>query len=255
VKSRSTRQNATGNGIALNIFRRWRNLCSRTVGTDDYWWICIENASFYNDMFPLIEKHVLGNILDAGAGRLAWKSLLSSRGESYFSADCTVMNSDLDVAADLTKPLPFREGYFDTIFCCSVMEHTPEPWKVLPEFAKCLKQGGVVLLSLPFMLYLHDEPYDYYRFTDYGVDYLAGKAELQVIDSVVNGGYFHLIMNLPSVLISVSLDGLGLCKLIKPTTRFLLGMARALDSLLGLKRSFASNHIAVMSSIGDISSD
>jgi SAM-dependent methyltransferase len=248
VNLKSTGQIDARRGIAERFTRRWRDLCSRTVGTDNYWWTCVENASFYSDMLPLIERNVVGDVLDAGAGRLAWKNLLSGRGVSYVSADRTMMHGDLDVIVDLTQSLPFRKDSFDTIFCCSVLEHTEEPWKAFPEFAECLRKDGVVVVSLPFMLYLHDEPYDYYRFTGYGLEHLAERAGLEVIDSVVSGGYFHLILNLPSMLISISLDSVGLCSLIKPTTKFILRIAHALDNLFGLKRLFASNHIAVLSS-------
>lgn len=54
---------------------------------------------------------------------------------------------------------------FDYVVSSSMLEHTPRPWKVISEVHKVLKPGGVFYLSVPWMYPLHDEPYDYWRFS------------------------------------------------------------------------------------------
>jgi SAM-dependent methyltransferase len=224
----------------------WRRLNTNTIGTDAYWWIAVQNAAFYMDMAPLIAGHARGRTLDVGAGRLAWRSLLTQHVASYFSGDVTKEHSDLDVVFDVTRGLPFADATFDTLFCCSVLEHAPEPWHALSEIYRVLIPDGIAIISLPFVLHLHDEPYDYYRFTRYGIEHLAKRAGFQVVEMVVNGGLFHLVLNLPSVMLSTIWEAAKLRALIRPTTRIWLALARRLDNVFNLKELFASNYIVVL---------
>lgn len=41
------------------------------------------------------------------------------------------------------ESLPFQEGFFDTVFCCDVLEHVRVPARVISEAARVLKPGGV----------------------------------------------------------------------------------------------------------------
>ena len=208
------------NGKSGRLAQAWRRLNTNTIGTDGYWWIGLQNAAFYGDMAPLIAEHARGRTLDVGAGRLAWRNLLMQHVASYFSGDLTREHTDLNVVFDVTQGLPFADATFDTLFCCSVLEHAPEPWGALSEMYRVLVPGGIAIVSLPFLLHLHDEPHDYYRFTRYGIEHLAERAGFQVAQSVVNGGLFHLILNLPSVVLSTIWETVRLRALIRPTTLF-----------------------------------
>jgi SAM-dependent methyltransferase len=224
----------------------WRRLNTGTIGTDAYWWIGLQNAAFYSDMAPLIAGHARGRTLDIGAGRLAWRSVLMPHVTDYVSGDLSKGHPDLDVVLDVTSRLPFVDETFDTLFCCSVLEHAPEPWNALSEMRRVLVPGGIAIVSLPFVLHLHDEPYDYYRFTRYGIEHLAQRAGFEVVEMVVNGGLFHLVLNLPSVLLSTIWETMSLRTLIRPTTAAWLALAKRLDGMFNLKESFASNYIVVL---------
>jgi SAM-dependent methyltransferase len=197
-------------------------------------------------MAPVVKRHAQGRCLDLGAGRLAWKALLTSHVTQYCSADVTRAHERLDLVLDVTAGLPFRGGTFDTVFCCSVLEHAKEPWDSFAEMWRILSDDGVAIVSLPFVLHLHDEPHDYYRFTRYGFEHMARRAGFRVEEMVVNGGLFHLILNVPSVAMSSCLAALGLRSAIRPTTRVWLGIARFLDRMFRGKLFFASNHIAAL---------
>ena len=49
------------------------------------------------------------------------------------------------VAADMLE-MPFRDNTFDCITCGYVLEHIPDPFPGLSEFARVLKPGGTALL-------------------------------------------------------------------------------------------------------------
>lgn len=50
---------------------------------------------------------------------------------------------------DLKDLSDFSDNTFDRIFSLETLEHTPEPLKLLQEFNRTLKPGGILIMSLP----------------------------------------------------------------------------------------------------------
>jgi SAM-dependent methyltransferase len=225
------------------FMRIWRKLNTATIGSDRYWSISLLNAAFYKDMMPFIADYAYGRCLDIGAGRLAWKNSLSPHVESYISGDVVLEDSRIDVVLDISGRLPFADESFDTVFCCSVLEHVPRPWEALSEVSRILSPGGTLIISLPFILHLHDLPHDYYRFSIYGAEYLLHEAGFEIKKVAINGGFFHLVLNPVSIAFSVAFEALRLHSLVPIFNRLWLALAEKLDSLFGLKDVYASNHI------------
>lgn len=224
----------------------WTCLNDQTIGTDAYWSIALQNAAHFEDMKPLLEEFVQGRVLDMGAGRLAWRSTLSSFSGRYISGDVTIEHPGLDVVFDVTHPWPFEDACFDTIFSCSVLEHIPSTGTCLTEMHRVLVPGGVAIVSVPFMFYLHGQPHDYWRFTSYGLVWLAETAGFKVERLVANGGLFSFLLNIPSVAVSSMLQALHLVALVPAATAGFHGLARRMDNVFDPKSLFASNHICVL---------
>jgi len=68
--------------------------------------------------------------------------------------------------------LPFADKSFSTIVCIEVLEHCHTPQQVINEFHRLLKDDGKLILSTRFVFPIHDAPYDYYRYTKYGLKHL-----------------------------------------------------------------------------------
>ena len=229
------------------FFRRyWRRLNLERADTNQYWEIAVQNAGFYSDMKPLIAKYARGRLLDLGAGRLTWRTMLKQYASSYTSSDLSMEHRDIDVLCDVTRPLPFADGCFDSVFCCSVLEHVTDPGSAFAEIARVLKQDGFAIISVPFLFYLHGQPHDYYRYTRYGLLHLSHTAGLELVELIKQGGLFQLLFNIPSVLISTLAFALRLEFLIWISTRALTQLARALDNGLDMDGLFATNHIVVL---------
>jgi SAM-dependent methyltransferase len=134
-------------------------------------------------------------VLDAGAGEGKYKPELAHT--HYVGADLAVGDvqweyGDLDVICDLAR-LPFRHNAFDAVVCTQVLEHVPEPLQVLRESFRVLKAGGRLFLSAPQSWHQHQKPYDYYRYTSFGLRYLLERAGFTV-ESIQNmGGYFWFL--------------------------------------------------------------
>ena len=86
--------------------------------------------------------------------------------------------------------LPVCDVSFDTVFSSQVLEHVPEPWRMVEEMARVLKPGGCLLLSAPHIWGLHEVPHDYFRFTCYGLQHLAERAGLEVLEVHPMAGYW-----------------------------------------------------------------
>ena len=72
----------------------------------------------------------------------------------------------MDVMGDAHKLSDyFDKDSFDVIFSMSVFEHLAMPWKVALELNKVLKPGGMMLHTTHQTWPLHEEPWDYWRYS------------------------------------------------------------------------------------------
>jgi len=133
-------------------------------------------------------------VLDAGAGE--------ARSRKYFSrgrylaldrghGDASWDYSNLDVRGDL-EDMPLRSGSVDRIICIVVLEHTRDPKRVLGEFARIMKPGARLHLVVPFLWEEHQQPYDYHRFTRYGIRLAFESLPFEVEFVHPMGGFFHV---------------------------------------------------------------
>lgn len=58
--------------------------------------------------------------------------------------------------ADVNKPLPFPDGFFDVVLCNQVAEHLVNPDNCFKEIHRVLKSQGVAYISVPNLCALHN---------------------------------------------------------------------------------------------------
>jgi SAM-dependent methyltransferase len=134
-------------------------------------------------------------VLDAGAGESQYARAFAR--QRYVAADLAVGDPNwdyrkLDCIADLSA-LPFRSCSFDAALNIVTLEHVREPVNVMEELARSLKPGGRLLLIVPHEWEVHQPPYDYYRYTRYGIAYLLERSGLRADSVRPVGGYFRLL--------------------------------------------------------------
>lgn len=77
-----------------------------------------------------------------------------------------------DVVADLCVHDLGPEGTYTHVILSEVLEHLHSPQGAIDRIFGALEPGGALVLTVPFVFPLHERPYDYYRFTRYGLAHL-----------------------------------------------------------------------------------
>lgn len=155
----------------------------------------IENQSIL-DAVVKAKKYACGNILDMGCGNKPYALIF--REEKYIGIDLPVSESankeekKADVHGSVLE-LPFKSNSFDTVISLQVLEHVPEPKKMLKEAHRVLKNGGHLILTAPMTWGLHEIPHDYYRYTRYGLKYLAESLEFELVYIEERCGFWGMI--------------------------------------------------------------
>jgi SAM-dependent methyltransferase len=145
-------------------------------------------ARFYETNLKL---HAKGRLLDLGCGKVP----LFDAYRHYVTDNICIdwentayKNDHLDFEADLTKELPFADGEFDTIILSDVLEHIAEPERLCGEIARVLSPKGKLLMNVPFYYMLHEEPHDYYRFTEFALRRFMDRSGMQILQLHAMGG-------------------------------------------------------------------
>ena len=139
---------------------------------------------------PLLRKYLRGKLLDVGCGHMPYKELISSQIDTYDSLDIESRTKGVTYIGDVQNMGIINSAKYDSAICFEVLEHVPDPFKAVSEIARILKKNGVVILSVPHLSRLHEVPYDYYRYTEYGLRNILKKNNLKIIKIIPRGGLF-----------------------------------------------------------------
>lgn len=146
-----------------------------------------------------IKRYVRGVLLDLGCGKVP---LYEAYRDFVIDNICVDWiqsphgNEYLDVNCDLAQDLPFADATFDTVILSDVLEHIPEPMHLLREISRLLSKNGTLIMNVPFFYWLHEEPNDYYRYTEFALRRLVETAGLQLIELRITGGVPEIIADL-----------------------------------------------------------
>jgi hypothetical protein len=109
------------------------------------------------------------------------------RSKLFPFADVTVLDivpgDNVDVIGDAHElGAIFSAESFDAVLSVSVFEHLLMPWKVVLGINSVLKNGGIGLVSTHQTLGMHDEPWDFWRFSAHSWDALFNPLTGFLID-------------------------------------------------------------------------
>jgi SAM-dependent methyltransferase len=121
-----------------------------------------------------------GRLLDVGCGEKPYECYAPAAVSQWLGVDVPEnVLADVKAYADAV-PLP--DASFDTVLCTDVLEHVADPAATVREMARLLRPGGVALLTTPLCYPIHEAPYDFWRFTRYGLRQLFEGAGFEIVD-------------------------------------------------------------------------
>lgn len=101
----------------------------------------------------LNSKKLSGNkLLNLGGGTGQVSSIYSSVGFDVYNLDIEINNLDnKNIKFDLNDPklIPFPDKTFDVIICQEIIEHIENPWKMIREAKRLLKEDGIIVITTP----------------------------------------------------------------------------------------------------------
>ena len=156
-------------------------------------------AAFYSSA---IREYAHGHLLDLGCGRAPLLGYYSSFVEGATLVDWENSfhkNPILDLVADLNRPLQLDDETFNTVLLSDVLEHIPEPQNLLREISRVLNSnGGVLLLNVPFFYPIHEEPFDFHRYTRFSLERMCAAVGLTVLEISPIGGLPEILVDIAS---------------------------------------------------------
>jgi ubiquinone/menaquinone biosynthesis C-methylase UbiE len=205
-----------------------------------------------------IAPQLHGRLLDIGCGQKQQvffqyvREYIGLDHEDALKVNRTTENAQVDVYGD-AMDLPFGKNTFDSVCAISLLEHVPDPWKVINEAHRVLKKGGTFALIAPFMYRLHLAPYDYFRFSEYGMRYMLESEGFTIVKLEAVGGMWKMIAGRLAGYLYSDIAGLGygegdrsgrqkkwyLLPVILPAIALIVLVGRALDKLHCVKKDAA----------------
>lgn len=173
---------------------------------------------------------MVGNLLDVGCGTKPYKKIFNVASYTGLDFDSPA-NRERGTADDLYDGgrFPYRDRAFDSILCNQVLEHVFNPNEFLREINRVLKPDGSLLLTMPFVWDEHEQPYDYARYSSFGLRALLERngftitlheklgADATILFQLTNAYLFKVIQSWPrpmkvlftmTVIASINLAGI-----------------------------------------------
>lgn len=158
----------------------------------------------YRDIKTVVDKYGFrGTLLDVGCGNKPYKHLFDKI-SSYYGIDFKNYSQnnqfigekpDAYLTADYAKTLqlPFKHNSFHNTVSFQVLEHHRNPQKMMREMLRVTKKNGFMLMTMPFIWGLHEQPHDYFRFTKNGFWELIKNNKCKIMEIRKQGSVFSTV--------------------------------------------------------------
>ncbi len=139
-----------------------------------------------------IRKHgklLKGRLLDLGCGDSPYRKYMGCDQYVGFERDA---RDNVQVTGE-GEMLPFRNEVFDSLASTEVLEHIYRFQQCVSEMYRVLKKDGIAYISVPMLWPMHYEPYDFFRFTLFGIKKVLEQEGFKVLSYERLGGTFIVI--------------------------------------------------------------
>ena len=120
----------------------------------------LAHESIYDTVLGIVKDRPRGTILDIPAGEGALAERLAGIGFDVRCCDLYPEIFKLEGVeirqGDLSGVLPYEDASFDDIVCVEGLEHIENPHQAIREFARLIKPGGSVIVSVPNIMNIEE---------------------------------------------------------------------------------------------------
>ena len=121
------------------------------------------------------------DILEIGSGDIS----INQSAEHIFTNAKLFVQTDVNSSyghkyLDITSEIQIEEK-FDLVLCTNVLEHIYDIKSAIKNLNFLLKEKGHLVVSVPFIYPLHDEPEDFWRFTEHALKNLFSDFKILTI--------------------------------------------------------------------------
>ena len=159
------------------------------------YFICKAFSGYY---IKYITRYSKGRLLDCGCGNVPYYELYHNLVDEVICTDwgnSLNTNKFVDVYSDLNEKINCENESFDTVILTDVLEHIYKPAQLFTEIHRVLKPGGKVIIAVPFLYWIHEQPYDFHRYTEYSLVKMCEDSGLKIIEMEAYGGYLDVLFD------------------------------------------------------------
>lgn len=145
------------------------------------YWLCRRELAL---ALEKLAPRLSGTVLDFGAGSQPYRPLLKNC-SSYISLEFDTPQNRERKVADIFydgQSIPAEANSYDGILSTQTLEHVPNPDIIVAEWSRVLKNGGMLLITMPFMWPEHEMPYDFQRYSSGGLRLLLEKSGFEIVE-------------------------------------------------------------------------
>jgi ubiquinone/menaquinone biosynthesis C-methylase UbiE len=144
------------------------------------------NWAIRHEIKPFLQSLHNQKILDFGCGDQRYKKYINNSNK-YYGMDVIskhggdkkqIFEYEFDTKNNIIN---FESNFFDTIIFTEVLEHLQDFDLIISELYRVLKKKGKIFITTPFMWAEHQVPFDFQRFTSFGIEALFLKKGFKII--------------------------------------------------------------------------
>ena len=138
-----------------------------------------------------------GRLLDVGCGTRPYEGVCNV--DEYIGLEVDDEGNRNHNFADIFydgKIIPFEDKFFDSILSNQVFEHVFNPNEFLREINRVTKIDGLFLITVPFVWDEHEQPYDYSRYSSFGLKHILSKHGFEIIEQRKSNNGLEVIFQL-----------------------------------------------------------
>jgi SAM-dependent methyltransferase len=145
-------------------------------------------------------KGVNGKLLDVGCGNKPYRKYFHV--DEYVGLEIDTPGNRVLKKADYYYDgliFPFNDDSFNAVFSSQVFEHVFNPDVFFKEVNRVIINNGFLIITVPFFWDEHEEPFDFARYSSFGLRYFLENNNFKVLKHIKSNNDFGVIVQMLNV--------------------------------------------------------